>query len=601
MANHGARHGGGNDPAAEEPTGTWVTVSRDVLAQRGEAFRAVAKLLGVVGTCVCLLNLFTGSSGFRHAGASATVAVLATSLSVAARRELLTARVASHLLLSASFIVIAYATRMRTGLTAPTTAWITVFSVIAIVLLGAKESIVWSVAAAVVWIYLGVVEDTGAWDAGRGSIRTYVGVNLLALGAIYGVVVAFQSGLLRALDELEDSRRHESEARREAERLVDARTHLLARMSHEIRTPMNGVLGIAELLHEANLPGSPGEHVATLRQSGRTMVRILDDVLAFSRLEAGEIGFEREAISPRRVIAHVSRLLAPNAQVRGVELATEVDDDVPELVAGDALRLQQVLVNLVSNAIKFTPEGSVRITLSVDETSDGPRLVFAVRDTGMGIPSHRLDAIFDPFRQADDSTARRYGGTGLGLTISRGLVRGMGGELAVESTVGVGSTFRFELPLEAPPERLNASEDAELSARTSDAPARTQRLVGRVLLVDDDATNREIGELMLTHLGVDCVLAPSGAEAITLRFADDFELILMDCQMPEMDGQETTNAIRAREAEEQRARLPIVALSASTLDVEQARCREAGMDGFLAKPLTLDALAGTLGEWLRQE
>jgi signal transduction histidine kinase/CheY-like chemotaxis protein len=369
---------------------------------------------------------------------------------------------------------------------------------------------------------------------------------------------------------------------------VRAKSEFLANMSHEIRTPLNGIIGMSELLLTSHLPSAEQERIVTIRSCGDHLLSVINDILDYSKIEAGKMSVESVDFDLRSIVEEVAEVLAPRAHEKGFELVCDVPPQLNTQMKGDPARLRQVLTNLVANAVKFTEEGEVAIearTVSESETEQVVRL--SVRDTGVGIPYHRQQAIFDSFTQVDGSTTRKYGGTGLGLTISRQLVNLMGGRISVESEPGKGSTFTVEISL------------AQECGATARPPASAQRLIGlKVLVVDDNATNRVIVHQTLAAWGCRTTEADSGPGALAALDAaaseDPFRLVVLDMHMPAMNGLETAMRIRA---DARFVQLPLILLSS----VEAfSTTREVGFDAVLAKPVRqgtlLRAILGTLGE-----
>jgi CheY-like chemotaxis protein/anti-sigma regulatory factor (Ser/Thr protein kinase) len=353
-------------------------------------------------------------------------------------------------------------------------------------------------------------------------------------------------------------------------------------MSHEIRTPINGILGMTSLLFATTLSAEQRELLETVRQSGDTLLSLIDDVLDISKIEARRVTLRPATFAVSELIESV---IAPNrvrAREKGIALEVGVAEDVPMHLTGDAGRIAQILRNLVSNALKFTEQGSVNVRVEREEDN----IKFSVHDTGLGIPDDLQERIFEPFRQGDDSATRRFGGTGLGLSISRELATLMGGRLWTESAIGHGSTFYCVLPLPA----------AVAPDRPAQAAAPFDPLHRRVLLVEDNPVNARVATLMLRKLECPVTLAVSGAIALELlrTSRDDFDVVLMDVQMPDVDGLEATRTIRADEAARGLPALPIIALTANAMKGDAERCLEAGMNGYLAKPVTLERLVGAL-------
>ncbi len=382
-----------------------------------------------------------------------------------------------------------------------------------------------------------------------------------------------------------------------AERASSAKSEFLARMSHEIRTPMNGVMGMSELLQGTDLTPRQRRLSETISSSAEALLQIINDILDFSKIEAGKMELERIEFALRESIEETLELFASGAQAQALELTCVVDPAVPNAVRADPMRLRQVLINLIGNAIKFTEAGEVALTVKTAGTSGIVR--FEVRDTGIGIAEDAQTHIFNAFSQADSFTTRKHGGTGLGLAICRQLATLMGGEIGVVSAVGRGSTFWLEVPLEAVA-AANAAPGATEPARAPRV-AWSQPAGPRILVVEDNPVNREVAVGMLESLGCRAEALDNGWLAIEAMNGSLYDAVLMDCQMPVMDGLTATAEIRRREQGAGAPRVPIIALTANAMEGDRERCLAAGMDDFLSKPFSQQQLAAPLQRWLARQ
>ncbi|MGA2470355.1 MAG: ATP-binding protein [Solirubrobacteraceae bacterium] len=397
--------------------------------------------------------------------------------------------------------------------------------------------------------------------------------------------------------ELAAEARRSEEARDTAVEASNAKSVFVATVSHELRTPLSGVIGTIDLLLDRELEPEEREYAEVVRSSGEALLAVINDLLDYSKIEAGKLDLSLAPFCFADLVAECCGLLRPVASSKGLELGIELDPALPPYVAGDSGRLRQVLTNLLSNAVKFTSDGFINVRASSQRDGSGVRLRVEISDTGIGIDEDQLDRLFQPFTQADSSTARRYGGTGLGLTISNQLIEMMGGQMGANSSIGKGSMFWFEitLPTADAPKAAESAPKPEAGGER-DEDGKLSETAPLVLVAEDNPVNQMLAVRMLEKCGYRADVVGDGVEVLAAVAHGEYAAVLMDCQMPEMDGYEATREIRRRETPP--AHMPIIAVTAHSMSGDRENCIAAGMDDYVSKPLRTRELSGALARAL---
>ena len=556
---------------ASEDVALWSEVFRT------RATLVIAGLLALMASTVLVIDVLQGFWGFvvvEGFGLAALAVVLQLNRSGQQR-------LASYLMMGAMWSLVSVALLIGDGLWSIAIVYLVLTVVLAGLLLERRGLVVWTGAGLLTCLVLAVSHLSGVSEAAQGTASPLnraieLALALVICGVAMGAIQGLQQQIIQRLqDEIRERRRAEAAALGAAQ----AKERFLATMSPELRTPLNGILGAACLLPDTSAAGEREELVGMITSSADLLLALVNDILDYSRMSSESLSLELLPLQPAALLEEVCAPLRLLAAQKGVRLQLSVGDGLPDWIADDSIRLRQIVLNLVSNAIKFTAVGQV----AVHADAHGERWILTVRDTGIGIAPDAQARLFEPFAQADASTTRRFGGTGLGLAIVHRIIERMAGTIAVDSSLGAGAAFTVTLPLRpaTAPAPVRSEPDASRSLTAL-----------RILLVDDHPINRAVTSRMLSRAGHQLTEATNGLEAVAAVAAADWDVVLMDCQMPVCDGYEATARIRAMEPP--RGRVTILGLSANTLPEQIARAMAAGMDDYLTKPVQPEQLQAAL-------
>ncbi len=557
------------------------------LARRSRALVAVSVVVAIAFVIFLVRALLEGNTALCIIDTVGAAVVSANLWRFRQRGDLV---LSGNVLTGIAFLLLIAVIAVTGGVGLPATYMLGLIPLCSISIVSVRAGVTWAIVVGCALLGLGVAHASAVafpspFPADRLPMMTVVG-SLVVTAISTGVGIAYEWIKEAALRDIEDANRMLKKAETKAKAASQAKSEFLANMSHEIRTPMNGILGTLQLLQmQDELGDDSREFTKTALSSAESLLTLLNDLIDLAKIEAGKLQFEMVPFDLHQIVAEVRGLFAPTATEKGLQIGLQFAPGCPHLIVSDPVRIRQVLSNLVGNAVKFTESGSVRIEVDRSPTDE---LMLTVTDTGIGIDEAQKEHIFDAFAQADSSTTRRFGGSGLGLSVCRRLIDGLQGRLTVRSEVGRGSAFEVCVPYSPAP----VGWQAETTAGAASFLAQPREST-RVLLVEDHVVNALVGRRMLESMGMEVDLSTNGREAVDAAKDGHYALIFMDCHMPEYDGFEATQELRRLGVA-----TPIVALTASVMAKDRERCFASGMNGFLSKPIPRDALASALQTWL---